>query len=65
MDRAMRWISTSVSLVVWKMEPASSNSRRSASAFTRLPLVAMARSPPRKRNTKGCAFCSLLAPAVE
>ena len=37
---------TSVSLVVWKIEPAASSRVRSSSAFTRLPLWAMETEPP-------------------
>ncbi len=37
-DRAYRCSSTSVSLVVWKIEPCATSSSRSSCALTRFPL---------------------------
>ncbi len=56
---------TSVSLVVWKIDPSDSSSVRSASAFTRLPLWHTATAPPAYWIAMGCAFLRWLAPAVE
>ena len=39
---SQRCNTTSVSLLVWKMEPSRTVSSRSSPAFTRLPLCAMA-----------------------
>ena len=56
--------STSLSIVLWKIAPASSSSNRSSRAFTRLPLCASAMCPPRERASTGCAFSRVEEPAV-
>ena len=45
-ERAMRCTITSVSEVVWKIEPSSSRRARSSPKLTRLPLWATASEPP-------------------
>ena len=64
-ERANRWTTTSVSLLVWKMAPSRTSSSRSSPAFTRLPLWPIANWPCTLSTTIGCAFESLLSPAVE
>ncbi len=44
-ERAIRWTMHSVSDEDWKIEPRSFSCWRSASAFTTLPLCAMAQLP--------------------
>ena len=56
---------TSVSLVVWKMWPASSKLRRWASALMRLPLCATATWPSMYDSSSGWALQALEPPAVE
>ena len=56
---------TSVSLLVWKIEPPCTSSSRSSRALTRLPLCATAICPCAHSMRNGCAFSSLLSPAVE
>ena len=56
---------TSVSLPVWKIDPALTSSSRSSRALTRLPLWATAIWPCAQSIRNGCAFSSLLSPAVE
>ena len=55
----------SLSAVVWKMDPAFSNSARNCAALTKLPLCAMARGPRTVSATRGCALASVLEPVVE
>ncbi|MNC27969.1 hypothetical protein D3C75_761590 [compost metagenome] len=64
-ERAIKCASTSVSLVVWKMEPLISSCLRISGSLTMLPLVAIARSPSRYLKTSGCALVSRLSPLVE
>ena len=45
-ERAIRWRISSVSEVVWKIDPSSSRRARSSLKFTRLPLWPMATDPP-------------------
>ncbi len=56
---------TSVSLVVWKIEPSASSSSRTSAALTRLPLWAMAIGPRWCWSRNGWAFAGLESPAVE
>jgi hypothetical protein len=63
--RASRCTNTSESIVPWKIEPWPSSSARIASALVRLPLWATAICERPVLAMKGCAFCRLLAPAVE
>ena len=63
--RAIRWRMTSVSLVVWKIEPASSSRSRISPGLTRLPLWTMPTGPMEVLTTMGCALATTLDPAVE
>jgi hypothetical protein len=56
---------TSVSLLVWKMEPRCSSLRRHSLAFVRLPLCATAILPLLQSIMIGWTFNSALSPAVE
>ena len=56
---------TSVSLVVWKIEPRCSSRRRHSSALVKLPLCPTASGPLLQSITMGCAFASDVSPAVE
>ena len=56
---------TSVSDVDWKIEPRASSRSRRASAFTRLPLCAMARAPCAHSTTNGWQFLRTVEPVVE
>ena len=61
----MRWSSSSVSVVLWKMEPPSMRPRVSSSELEMLPLCAREISPLLQETTIGWAFSSLLVPWVE
>ncbi len=63
--RAIRCRITSVSLVVWKIEPSSSSRARSVVALVRLPLWTMPTGPIEVRTTIGCALAMTDEPAVE
>ncbi len=63
--RAMRCTMTSVSLVVWKIEPRCSSVRRNRAALGKLPLWPSASFPLLQSMTIGCAFMSEVSPAVE
>ena len=54
-----------MSLLDWKIDPCRTSSSRSSPAFTRLPLWQMAIGPWAQSIRIGCAFDSLLSPAVE
>ena len=56
---------TSVSLLVWKIAPSSSSSRRSSTALVRLPLWTMPSGPIEVLTTIGWALAMTLVPAVE
>jgi hypothetical protein len=64
-ERASRCTITSLSEVVLKIAPRPSSSRRTARAFTRLPLCAIATGPPSVFAQNGCALRSRLPPVVE
>jgi hypothetical protein len=64
-EAAIKWITTSVSDVDWKIDPRASSCSRSASAFTRLPLWAMANAPCAHSTTKGWQFFRTVDPVVE
>ena len=64
-DRAYRCSTTSVSLLVWKIEPCLTSRSRISLALTMLPLWQMPTCPCTQSMTIGCAFESLLSPAVE
>jgi hypothetical protein len=67
-DRAIRWMMHSLSEEDWKIEPRSISSRRSSSAFTMLPLWAIAAPPMANSPKKGCTsriWVAPLEPAVE
>ena len=63
--RARRCRITSVSEFDWKIAPSRSISRRSVSAFVRLPLWAIAIGPRAVVAVIGCAFRRFELPAVE
>ena len=63
--RAIRWMITSVSLVDWNSEPASTRRRRSSMALVRLPLCATASPPNAKSANRGWTLRIMLAPVVE
>ena len=63
--RAIRWRMTSVSLVVWKIDPSSSRRSRISPGFTRLPLWTMLTGPIEVFTAIGCALATTLDPAVE
>ena len=52
-EPAIRWTMTSLSTVDWKIAPRASSLARSSSAFTRLPLWAIASAPFAHETTKG------------
>ena len=56
---------TSVSLVVWKIEPSVSRRSRISFGFVRLPLWTMPSDPMEVLTTIGCALAITLEPAVE
>jgi len=60
-ERAIRWSTTSESVVVWKIDPSSSMRRRRATTFVRLPLCAIASFPPFQSTRIGWTFRSLVA----
>ncbi len=62
---AIRCTITSVSLVLWKIEPRASRLSRSWSALVRLPLWPMAIDPRAYSTAMGWAFLSIDPPAVE
>ncbi len=64
-DPAIRWMMTSVSEVDWKIEPRRSSLSRSSSAFTRLPLCAIASAPCAHSTTNGWQFFKTVEPLVE
>ena len=64
-DRAYRCSTTSVSLFDWKIDPWRTSSSRNSPALTRLPLWQIAIWPCAQSMRIGCAFDSLLSPAVE
>ena len=64
-EAAIRWMITSLSTVDWKIEPRASSRLRSSSAFTRLPLCAMASAPWAHSTTNGWQFLSTVEPLVE
>ncbi len=64
-DRASKCTITSVSLVVWKMEPCASSRLRNTPAFTRLPLCASAIMPLFDCTMIGWAFNRAESPDVE
>ena len=64
-ERATRCTITSVSLLVWKMEPRCSSLRRHSLAFVKLPLCATAILPLLQSIMIGWAFNNALSPAVE
>ena len=55
---------TSVSLVVWKMEPSNSNFSRRFTALESAPLCASASAPLMWLTTMGCAFSRGFMPIV-
>jgi hypothetical protein len=63
--RAIRWRITSVSLVVWKIDPSASRPSRISTALTRLPLWTTASGPIEVLTTIGWALAMTLVPAVE
>ena len=63
--RAMRWRITSVSLVVWKIEPSLSSRCRISTGFVRLPLWTIPKGPSEVLTTIGWALAMTLVPAVE
>ena len=64
-ERAKRWSTTSVSLLVWKMEPFETRSRRISPALTMLPLWQIDIWPWTQSIRNGWALASRLSPAVE
>ena len=64
-ERAIRCTITSVSLVVWKIEPGCSSCARISSALMMLPLCASAILPLLHSTMMGCAFSSAESPVVE
>src|SRR5262249_45895870 len=63
--RASKWRMTSVSEEDWNTAPSRSSSSRRASAFTMLPLWAMATGPCAGLALIGCALRTLELPPVE
>ncbi len=61
----MRCRMTSVSLVVWKIEPPCSSWARIAAALVRLPLCTMPTGPIEVLTTIGWALATTDEPAVE
>src|SRR3981189_2621698 len=61
----MRWTMTSVSLLVWKMEPRCSSLRRQSAALVRLPLWPTAIFPLLQSIMMGWALRMALSPAGE
>ena len=64
-DRAYRWSTTSVSLLVWKMAPCRTMASRSSPALTRLPLWHSAICPCAQSISIGWALTTRLSPKVE
>ena len=65
LDCAIRCTMTSVSEVVWKMEPCAPVVRGCHCALTRLPLWASAIMPLLQSTMMGCALSSAESPVVE
>ena len=63
-SRVMTWAMTSVSLVVWKMQPVSSSFSRSSAALVRLPLWATDMVPLMWLMTRGWALARERVPVV-
>ena len=61
-ERAIRWMMHSVSDELWKIEPRSISSRRSASALVMLPLCAMAQPPMANSANSGCTSRTWVLP---
>ena len=64
-ERASKCTMTSVSLLVWKIEPLCSSLRRHSAAFVKFPLCPTEIFPLLQSIMIGCAFSSALSPAVE
>ncbi len=58
-------MSTSVSMLDWKIDPACSRRSRSSRALMRLPLWATAMGPSAYSTVNGWAFFTWESPAVE
>ena len=63
--RAIRWMTISLSMAVWKIEPCCSRWRRRAMELTRLPLWATLRETPLWVARKGWVLTRLEEPVVE
>ncbi len=61
---AIRWMNTSLSVVLWNRQPRRTSWWCSACALVRLPLCATAKPPNSKSAYSGCTLRRMVSPVV-